>query len=63
MHASIFPVKSHIMRLRCYFDATMLIYKQFAVFLKTIHTKEVHHRNLCTAENGDVSLRCGSQIS
>ena len=29
----------------------MLIYKHFAVFLKTIHTEEVHYRNLCKAEN------------
>jgi len=25
----------------------MLIYKHFAVFLKPIHTEEVHHLNLC----------------
>jgi len=46
-HESIYPVKSHIMRIRCHFDDIMLIYKHFTVFLKTIH-----HRNLCTAENG-----------
>ena len=40
MHASIFPVKSPIMRIRCHFDATMLIYKHFAVFMKTIHTEK-----------------------
>ena len=39
-HASIFPVKSHIMRIRRHFDATMLIYKYFAVFFNTIHTKK-----------------------
>jgi len=33
----------------------MLIYKQIAVFLKPIHTEEVHHCNVCKAENGDVS--------
>jgi len=31
MHASIFLVKSHIMRIRCHFDATILIDKHFAV--------------------------------
>ena len=56
-HASIFAVKSHIMRMRYHFDATMLIHKHFAVFLKTIHTEDVHHRNLCKAENGDVRRR------
>ena len=49
------PGENNIMRMRCQFDATMLIYKHFAVFLKTIHTEEVHHRNFCKAENGDVS--------
>ena len=58
---SIYPVKSHIMRIRSQSDATMLIYKHFAVFLKTIHTKEVHHHNVCKEENGDV--RRGAQIS
>ena len=29
-HASILPVKSHIMIIQCHFDATMLIYKQSA---------------------------------
>jgi len=51
------------MRIRRHFDATMLIYKYFAVFLKTIHTKEVHHPNLCKAEKGDVRRRLGAQFS
>ena len=34
-HASIFPVKSHIMQIRCHFDATKLNYKHVEVFLKT----------------------------
>ena len=62
-HMSIYPVKRHIMRIRCYFDATKLKNKHFAVFLKTIHTKEVHHHNLCKAENVDVRRRRGAQIS
>ena len=37
-YASISPVNSHIMRIRCYFDTTMLIYKHFAVFMYTIAT-------------------------
>jgi len=41
----------------------MLIYKHFAVFLKTIHTEEVHYRNLCKAENGDVRQTRSAQIS
>ena len=52
------PVKSHIMRIRCHFDATLLIYKHFAVILKMKHTEEVRHFNLCNAENGDVRRRC-----
>ena len=62
-HASIFPVKSHTMRIRCHIHAIMLIYKQFAVFLKTIHTDEVHRRNLRKADNGDVRWKRGAQIS
>ena len=62
-HMSIYPVKRHIMRIRCYFDATKLKNKHFAVFLKTIHTKEVIQRNLCQEENGDVSRRGGTLIS
>jgi len=41
----------------------MLIYKHFAVFLKTLLTQEVHHRYLCKAENGDIRRRPGAQIS
>ena len=41
----------------------MLIYKHFAVFLKTIHTEEEHHRNLYNEENVDVSQKYGAQIS
>jgi len=37
----IFPVKTHIMRIRCHFDATILIYKHFAVFLKS----DTHRRS------------------
>ena len=33
------------MQVRCHFDATMLIYKHFALFLKPIHTEELHHCN------------------
>ena len=33
------------------------------MFLETIHTKEVHHHNLCKAENGDVRRRRGAQTS
>ena len=33
-HASVFPAKSHIMQIKYHFDATMLNYKQFAVFSK-----------------------------
>ena len=51
-YASILPVKSHIMRIQCHFHDIMLIYKHFAVFLKTMHTDEVHRRNLCQAEIG-----------
>jgi len=32
-------------------------------FYKTIHTEEVHYRNLCKAENGNVRHRRGIQIS
>ena len=42
------------MRIQCHFDATLLIVKHIAVFLKTIPTKEVHHRNYRKAKNGDV---------
>ena len=42
---SFFRVKSHTMRIRCHIHAIMLIYKHFAVFLKTMHTDEVHRRN------------------
>jgi len=60
-YASIFLMKTHIMRIQCHFDATILIYLHFAVFLKTIHSEEVYHRNLCKAENGDI--RRGAEIS
>ena len=33
-HASIFPVKSHTMRIWCHFIVIMSIYKHFTVFLK-----------------------------
>ena len=62
-HVSITPVKCHIMGIPCHIDASMLIYKHFAVFSKMIHTKEVHHRNLCKAESDDVRRRRGAQIS
>jgi len=50
------------MRIRSYFDATMLIYRHFVhgIF---IHTQAVHYRNLCKTENGDVRRRRGAQIS
>ena len=34
----------------------------FAVFKKKIHMKEVHHGNVCKAENGVVRQRRGAQI-
>ena len=56
-------LRRKVISIQCHFDATMLINKHFAVFLKTIHTEEVHHRNLCKAENGEVRRRRGAQIS
>jgi len=51
------------MSIQCHFDAIMLIYKHFAVLLKTIDTEEVHKCNLCKAENDDIRRRRGAQIS
>ena len=34
-----------------------------SVFLKTVHSDKVHHRNECQAENGDVRRRGGPQTS
>jgi len=40
-----------------------LDWQTFCGALKTIHTKEVNHHNLCKAENGDVRWSWGPQIS